>query len=365
MDDMNHEVQHIVNKDGEKRLIKKRGPSYWISIILAVLLFGSIIFNVGLMIMLGTCASLTGNLGAEKDHSNYNQVSVMGDEKSRNKILEVPVTGILMEDEESLRSRDNVVSRVRNELNAAKKDDSIKGVLIVINSPGGGITASDILWNEIKKFKTEKKVPVVAYCKDVTASGGYYVASIADFIMAHETSIVGNIGVISQFVNVKDLFQKIGVSVNVIKSTTFDGKESVKDMGSPYRTMKPKERKIFQDMINEMWGRFVDVVAEGRKGKLTHEEVEKLADGSIYTGKGAKEKKLVDEVGSKEAAFEQVKKMAKVKDASLIRFKYRYSPLAELFSSRLNTPKEVQLMTELKEDLLTGTPKMMYLWTMD
>jgi protease IV len=365
MDDTSHEIQHIVGKDGEKKLIKKRGPSYWISVILAVLLFGSIIFNLMLMIMLGACASVTGNLNSEKDRLNYNQVSVLGDEKSKNKILEIPVTGILMEDEESMRSKDNVVSRVRNELNAAKKDESIKGILLVINSPGGGITASDILWNEIKKFKAQKKIPVVAYCKDVTASGGYYVASIADHIMAHETSIVGNIGVISQFINVKDLFQKIGIEVNVIKSTTYDGKESVKDMGSPYRVMKPKERKLFQAMINEMWGRFVDVVAEGRKGKLTHEEVEKLADGSVYTGKGAKEKKLVDDVGTKEAAFEQVKKMADLKDANLIRFRYRYNLMQELFSSRMNTPKEVQLMAELKEYLLSSTPRMMYLWTTD
>jgi protease-4 len=181
--------------------------------------------------------------------------------------------------------------------------------------------------------------------------------------MAHETSLVGNIGVIAEFVCVKELFNKIGVDVNIIKSNTFDGRESVKDMGTPFRTMKPKEKKIFQDMINEMWNRFVDVVAEGRKKVLTRDQVAKLADGSIYTGKGAKEKKLVDECGFKEDAFNKVKQMANLSDAKLVRYKYRYSPLSELLGAKFKGENTIQIGPDFKELIHDRSPRLMYLWT--
>ncbi len=362
MDDMNKEINRSDNS--EKKPVHKKGPSYWVSVILALLLFGSIIFNVVLMILLGTCAGLTGGF-PEKDHLNYSETSVMGDEKSKNKILELSLIGVIMDNEDNYRSKDSIVSRMRTELQMARKDESIKGVLLVINSPGGGITASDVLWKEVSRFKTDRKIPVVTYCKDLTASGGYYVASATDYIMAHETSLVGNIGVIAEFVCVKELFNKIGVDVNIIKSNTFDGRESVKDMGSPFRTMKPKEKKIFQDMINEMWNRFVDVVAEGRKKVLTRDQVAKLADGSIYTGKGAKEKKLVDECGFKEDAFNKVKQMANLTDAKLVRYKYRYSPLSELLGAKFRGENTIQIGPDFKELIHDRSPRLMYLWTTD
>jgi len=363
MDDMNRETSNGENRESEKKPVTRKGPSYWVSVVLALLLSGSILFNVVLMILLGTCAGLTGGFPAEKDNLNYSESLVMGDEKSKSKILELSLFGVIMDKEDNYRSKDSIVSRMRTELQMARKDESIKGVLLVINSPGGGITASDVLWKEVSRFKAEKKIPVVAYCKDLTASGGYYVANATDYIMAHETSLVGNIGVIAEFVCVKELINKIGVDVNIIKSNTFDGKESVKDMGSPFRTMKPKEKKIFQDMINEMWNRFVDVVAEGRKKVLTREQVAKLADGAIYTGKGAKEKKLIDECGFKEDAFNKVKQMASLQEAKLVRYKHRYSPLAEIFGSKLKGGSTIQIGPDFSELLHDRSPRLMYLWT--
>lgn len=364
MDDMNKEVHQVVNKDDDRKVTQKKGPSYLISVILAVLLVGSVIINVVLVLVAGTFAGMSGGLG-EKENQNFSELQIMGDEKSKNKILEIPVVGVLMDQDEVGHPRDNIVSRVHSELQAARKDDSVKGILLVVNSPGGGITASDIIWNDIKTFRKEKKIPVVAFCKDITASGGYYVASNSDYIYAYQTSMVGNIGVIAEFVNVEDLFKKIGVQMTIIKSNTLDGKESNKDIGSPFRSMRPGEKKIFQSIINEMWGRFVDVVAEGRKGKLTRDEVARLADGTIYTGKGALEKKLIDAVGQKEEAFNKVKELAKVQDARLVKYKWKYNPLQELFSSRFNAKNSIQVMPELNEYLTRRSPRLMYLWTME
>jgi len=364
MDDTNQEVHQAVNKDVDRKTIQKRSPSYLISIILAVLLVGSVIINVVLVLLAGTFAGMSGNLG-EKENQNFSELQIMGEEKSRNKILEIPVFGVLMDQDEAGHPRDNIVARIHSELKAAGKDDSVKGILLVVNSPGGGITASDILWNDIKNFRKEKKVPVVAFCKDITASGGYYVASNSDYIYAYQTSLVGNIGVIAEFVNVEDLFKKIGVHMTIIKSNTLEGKESNKDMGSPFRAMRPGEKKIFQSIINEMWGRFVDVVAEGRKGRLTRDEVARLADGTIYTGKGALEKKLIDAVGRKEDAFNKVKELAKVQDARLVRYKWKYNPLQELFSSHFSSRSSIQIMPELNEYLARRSPRLMYLWTME
>lgn len=364
MDDTTHEVQHIVTRDGEKKLIKKRGPSYWISVILAFLLFGSIIFNVILIVLLGTAAGMAGGLVSDES-TNYDEVYVMGDQKSKNKILQIAVAGVIMDYDDGIRPRENIVTRVKSELKLARKDDTIKGVLLVIDSPGGGVTASDVTWNEFMKYKKEKSVPILAYCKDVTASGGYYIASSADMIMSHQTSIVGNIGVIAEFTDLHALLTKIGVEMNVIKSQTFDKKESFKDIGSPFRAMRPNERQMLQDMINEMWGRFVDVVAEGRKGKLTKDEVEKLANGSIYSGMSAFKVKLVDAVGQKEDAFEQIKKMAKVTDAQVVKYKSRFSPLQELLGARSHSGRNVQLLPDYEEMVRSQSPRLMYLWTME
>jgi protease-4 len=364
MDDIGHEADKGTDRSGEGKQEKRKGPSYWISVILALLLVGSFVFNVILVLLFGTYAGMSGSLG-EKDNQNFAEQQIMGDEKSKNKILEIPIVGVLMDQEDAGHARDNIVTRVHSELQAARKDESVKGVLLVVNSPGGGITASDILWNEIKTFKKDRKLPIVAFCKDITASGGYYVASYSDYIYAYETSLVGNIGVIAEFVNVSDLFRKIGVQMTIIKSSTSDGKESNKDIGSPFRAMRPGERKIFQNIINEMWGRFVDVVAEGRKGKLTRDEVAKLADGTIYTGKGALEKKLIDAVGQKEEAFKKAKELAKVQDARLVRYKWKYNPLQELLGSQFGARKSIEVMPELNEYLKKRSPRLMYLWTME
>ena len=208
----------------------------------------------------------------------------------------------------------------------------------MVDSPGGGVTASDRMYEELKHFKDEKKIPVVAIFEDVAASGGYYVAMASDHIIAHPTTITGSIGVISEFYDFSQLMGKVGVDVNIIKSLNYEGKESFKDMGTPTRKMKPEERKILQALITEMWERFTSVVAEGRKGKLTLAEVKKLADGRVFSGGTALKAKLVDQVGYTRDAYQEIRKRCGNPKARIV----RYLPekgWEDLFTSQSLVPK--------------------------
>ena len=298
-----------------------------------------------------------GNNSAKAVFASQNYNFVMGDKTSKNRILEIPVIGAIMDDQ-SDNLKKNLSLRIKENLKAAEEDSSIKAIIFTIDSPGGGITPTDIIWNDIKKFKAKKGIPVITYCENITASGGYYIASSTDYIMATETSLVGSIGVISQFMEMEKLFDKLGIKWNVITSNKSNGNKSFKDMGSFTRKMTPEEREFFQSLVQEMWNKFVDVVAEGRKGKLTREEVANLADGRIYTGKTALKLKLIDGVGYKEDAFNKAKEMADLPNAQLVVYKYRTDYFKDLFESKNESP-----MPTVKTLIEGQTPQFMYMWT--
>ena len=216
----------------------------------------------------------------------FSATLVDGEKDEEDFVAIVPVQGMIMEPPSDNPGKGSLGSMVKL-LKQLDKEEHLKGILLVVDSPGGGVTASDRMYEELKHFKDTKKIPVVAVFEDVAASGGYYVAMASDHIMAHPTTITGSIGVISHFFDFSELMGKMGVQENTIKSLNWEGKESFKDIGSPYRKMKPEERKLMQAMITEMWERFTTVVAEGRKGKLTLEEVRKLADGRVFSGGAA------------------------------------------------------------------------------
>ena len=165
--------------------------------------------------------------------------------------------------------------------------DDVKAVVIRIESPGGAVGPSQEIHREIQRLKEKKTV--VASMGAVAASGGYYAAVAANRIMANPGTITGSIGVIVEFINAEGLLGKIGLKGYVVKSGEF------KDVGSPFREMKDKEKELIQSLINDVNGQFIKAVAEGRGLKI--EEVEKIADGRIFSGSQAKELKLVDEFG--------------------------------------------------------------------
>lgn len=165
--------------------------------------------------------------------------------------------------------------------------DDVKAVVVRIESPGGAVGPSQEIHREIQRLREKKKV--VASMGAVAASGGYYAAVAADRIMANPGTITGSIGVIVEFINAEGLLGKIGLKGYVVKSGEY------KDVGSPFREMKDKEKELIQGLINDVNGQFIKAVAEGRG--LPAEEVRKIADGRIFSGSQAKELKLVDELG--------------------------------------------------------------------
>jgi protease IV len=175
-----------------------------------------------------------------------------------------------------------------------RKDSQVKAIVFRIVSPGGGVAASQEIYEEVKKTRDSGKLVVVSMGA-VAASGGYYVAVGANKIVANPGSVTGSIGVISQFIQYDDLMSKLGISSETIKS----GK--LKDAGSPFRKMTEDDKKYFQDMVNDIYDQFVTTVSEERK--LDKETVKKLADGRVYTGRKAYELKLIDTLGTYEDAI--------------------------------------------------------------
>jgi protease-4 len=276
---------------------------------------------------------------------------------AKDKVLMIDVEGVITATVATgLFSREkNAVSRVYERLERAAEDPLVKAVILRLDTPGGEVTASDIIFHEVLRFRERTRKPVIALMMGIAASGGYYIASACDLIMAHPTTLTGSIGVISIFPNVEDLMSKIGVKVNVIKS----GEE--KDSGGPFRDMTAEEKKIFQAVIDEYYQDFLNAVTAGRKGKIAPEELRRIADGRIYTAPQALRLKLVDEIGYFGDAFRRARDAAGLKEARLV--SYTYYPLSQtnIYASRLgefSTPDEKALESALSL-LKTG---FYYLW---
>src|SRR3990172_4934268 len=186
--------------------------------------------------------------------------------------------------------------------------DDIKAIVIRINSPGGGVGPSQEVYKEVKKVSAKKKV--VASMGSVAASGGYYIAAAANKIVANPGTITGSIGVIMEFANAEELLKKIGFKGYVIKSGEY------KDIGSPFRGMKDEEKKLIQDVIDDVYKQFVDVVAENRR--LDINAVKKYADGRIFSGTQAKNIGLVDELGNFNDAIDIAASMVGIKGKPVV-----------------------------------------------
>ena len=181
---------------------------------------------------------------------------------------------------------------VKEQIRGAEDDGSVCAILLEINSPGGTPVASEEIMNEIKNSKK----PVVSWISDSGASGAYLAATGSDKIVASNSSMVGSIGVIMDLTNLSDLYEKLGINRSSIKAGKY------KDMGADYRDLTLEEQSILQVMVNENYDNFISIVAENRN--LTHEYVASIAEGRIYTGKQAKDLKLIDEVGGKDEALD-------------------------------------------------------------
>jgi len=194
--------------------------------------------------------------------------------------------------------------RVVEELTDYAEDSSIKAIVLRIDSPGGGVVVSQEIYNAVKNARKEGK-KVVASLGTVAASGGYYVAAAADTIVANPGTLTGSIGVKMEFANIEKLLEKIGVKGMVVKAGEY------KDVGSPFRDMSPQEKKLLQDVIDDVHTQFIKAVAEGRN--MQEAEIRVIADGRIFTGRQALDLKLVDQLGDLADSIKVAGKLAGIK----------------------------------------------------
>jgi protease-4 len=235
--------------------------------------------------------------------------------EGRVKLALVQIDGLISESPApgrfGLGFEESMVARVQAELERASEDDAVRAVVLRINSPGGTVTASEILYREIRRFKEETGRPVVAELMGIGTSGAYYAAMAADAVYAHPTSITGSIGVIFTGINLSGLMEKLGVQDQTFTAGEF------KDAGSPLRPMRTEERAQIQSVLDELHGRFRQVVAEGRP-ELGEQRVAALADGRIFSADQAMRAGLIDGIVDLPGALAEARRRAGVEEARVV-----------------------------------------------
>ncbi|MFH1439099.1 MAG: signal peptide peptidase SppA [Candidatus Woesearchaeota archaeon] len=234
---------------------------------------------------------------------------------------------IMVEDGVSFIASDAIAStKIIEYIEKAKNDPSVRGIIFEINSPGGSAVASEEIGEAIKELRDETNKITVAWIREVGASGGYWVASATEHIVANKMSITGSIGVIASYLEFSGLLEKYDVKYQRMVSGEH------KDMGSPLKEMTEEEEALFQEQLDLIHNYFIEEVAKNRN--LNKEQIQKVSDGSIILGAKAKELGLVDELGSKKEALEYIEKKLSI-EAELIEYKEAPSFL-ELFSKIMN-----------------------------
>lgn len=247
------------------------------------------------------------------------------------------------------------VSDLKEALGRAAGDEDVKAVVLKIDSPGGYVAWCDMLHREVLKFRKDTGKPVVASITNLGASGGYYVACGADRIDAAPGAAVGSIGVIALFLNLHELADKIGVETQVIKSA------DKKDMGGLWRALTDDERKVMQRMIDEYYGRFLDIVLAARPG-LTHETLLPLADGRIVTAGEAARHGLIDRVAYLDESIAEARRMAGLDDAALVAYRRGGEYKSNVYSQAPQAPVTNIFNVDLGETFGAHEPGFYYLW---
>jgi len=228
-----------------------------------------------------------------------------------------------------LNARDQVPNDQERHHHHAAEDDAVKAVLLRVDSPGGEVLASDEINHAIRSFQTHSRKPVIASMGSLAASGGYYVSVPCRWIVANELTITGSIGVIMETANFEGLLQKVGVEGVVVKSGKY------KDVGSPLRKMSDEERGLLQTVMDDVHKQFMEAVAEGRALELT--DVQALADGRIFTGRQAKDAKLVDELGNLDDAIQLAADVVGSEGEPKVVEQRRRFSIRELLESKLSS----------------------------
>ncbi len=334
---------------------KKSRTGFWISTSMAIFFFlCCVVLFISLMGLFVVKGALTTQ--AEDESTKKLAETVIGG-TGADKILIIPLKGVItgQSTKKLFQDAPSIVESIKQQLEQAQDDNDVKAVILEINSPGGGITASDIIYNEVLEFKEKTNKKVIVCMQDVAASGAYYISAAADKIISHPTTVTGSIGVIMPLINIANLVEKYGIEDNSIKSG------DMKSIGSPFNKMSDDERKVLNDIVDEMYTRFLNIIAVGRNMEI--EDVRKLADGRIYTGNQALDNGLVDQLGYIEDAITLAKDITGLKEARIIKYKRMFN-LAEIFEGSMNNlfgNRTIKFSLHASVD--NDFPGFMYLWT--
>lgn len=275
------------------------------------------------------------------------------------KIALIDISGVIMNSKKfSLLSEgEQPVSLLLEQLDKAARDSRVKAVILRINSPGGSVTASELMHDEIEHFRKSTGKPVIAVMMDVAASGGYYIACACDEIVAHRSTVTGSIGVIVQLFDLSSTLSKLGVRSEAFTTGPY------KDSGSPFRTMRDDERALWQHLVDDMYERFISVVDKGRPN-LTEAQVRKLADGRVYTALQALDAGLIDRISNMRKTIARLKQQIGADKIKLVSYKrpldYRPNYYA---ASPAPQPQQINIFhVELPSSLSSG-PRFLYLWS--
>ncbi len=316
--------------------------------LVALGLLGLAVVAVALIFALGASGGVAG--GASP--AVYEEEYVSGE--GADKVAVIPVQGAIASADSALGGAQPTVTPegLADALGQAADDDGVRAVVLEVNSPGGGVTASDEMHQSIVDFKKKTGKPVVVSMGDTAASGGYYISTAADRIVANETTLTGSLGVIFQLNNFEELADKYGYKQVVIKSGEF------KDIGNAFRQITPEEREIFQSLVDESYAEFVDVISSGRD--IPEDRVREIADGRIYSGQRARELGLVDSFGGLDEASAEARELAKVGQATVVRYVQPPTFTEALLSGLGPQPSEAERLAQ--EAGLTLEPKPYYLY---
>ena len=321
------------------QMVQTGGKGTGWKILWAIITGFSVLANVALFLMLiGVVVLLSG--GKEKKFTE--EVIEEGPRTAR--IAIVSLEGII--DEEQARN-------MYWQLKMARADKSVKGLIIRVNSPGGTLSGSDQIYNEILNYRSRENKPVVAFMQGVAASGGYYSSVACDEIVAEPTAITGSIGVIMGYLVLQQLLEeKLGIQPVIVKAG------AKKDWPSSFKPPTDEQLQYLQErIIDPAYKRFVKVVVDGRK-ELTEEDVNRLADGSIYWAKQALDEKLIDDIGYLKDAIEKVKSRANIEKAQVIEYRKPLS-LADILTAKNKAAVRIDQRTLYE----LAAPQVLYLWT--
>lgn len=320
-------------------------------VVLVILLFISVIANIGLL------AKQAGGrtVGGVRRPERLSQSWVSGSGAA--KIALIEIEGVIAEDVRSLSflgGTSHPVEKLRRELDEAAEDPSVKGVILAVNSPGGTVTASDELHHLIERFQERTKKKVVVHMGALCASGGYYASAGADAIVASPTTVTGSIGVILQAFNVSKPMERLKIENVTIKS----GPD--KDLLNPFQPIRKDHVRIVQNMVDQAYDRFVTIVAAGRR--LPKDEVKRIADGRIYTAEEALALKLVDKIGYRDDVVDEVKRLAGVQEVTV--FRYARAPsIFDVLTGNVEARAPAGSAADAIAALISRTPKLCYLWS--